>query len=120
MKTLIILAFTILPFFGITQTLEVKPIKITTGCLLIEEAFEKKNGVSTGHMELYIRCSVQDYFIKFCESEVTSEDVAKYVGQSVEVTYEIRAGNWDICKTDPQEMQSRIGNYAVVYSMKGN
>lgn len=96
---------------------------IITGEVLKKD-FVKKNGVSTGHGELYFRMSVQDYFIKFCESNVERKDLEPYVQEdsletlskivTVTLEVEVRNGNWDICADDPQEMQSRIGSYIVV------
>ncbi|MBL4662074.1 MAG: hypothetical protein JKY22_00535 [Flavobacteriaceae bacterium] len=85
---------------------------------IVEKDFIKKNGEPAGFTELYFRASVQDYYIKFCESKITKNDLEPFIDQVVTVHAEIRDGNWDICENDPQEMQSRTGNYLVVLELK--
>jgi hypothetical protein len=96
-------------------------------CQLVEKEFYKKNGKPAGFTELYLRASVQDYFIKLCESNVTKEDFAPYlhkdtdnkeeldlrIPKGISVQVILSEGEWDICAGDP-EMQSRIGMYAAV------
>lgn len=89
----------------------------TTSCLLVEKAFVKKNGEPTDHKEIYLRCSVQDYYIKLCESKVTKKELEKYLDKGISVRMEIKEGSWDICEGDPV-MQSRIGTYAVILSIE--
>lgn len=81
---------------------------------LVEKEFYKKNGEPAGFTELYFRASIQDYFIKFCESKVTKKELEPYVDKVVRIEAEIRNGDWDICADDPQEMQSRIGSYLII------
>lgn len=83
---------------------------------IVEKAFVKKNGSESKMTELYFRASVQDYFIKICESRVSYNDLKPYVGEisGVTVEAEIREGEWDICENDPVEMQSRVGNYIII------
>lgn len=88
-----------------------------TSCLVIEKPFVRKNGEVSNFKEIYFRCSVQDYFIKFCESEVTKKQMKKYINKGISVVMEIREGSWDICEDSPQEMQSRIGKYVVIHSI---
>ena len=40
-----------------------------------------------------------------------------HVDKDLTVTYEVKEGEWDICKGDP-EMQSRVGTYVIVLSIK--
>ena len=89
-----------------------------TSCLVIEKPFVQKNGKVSKYKEIYFRCSVQDYFIKFCESEVTKKQMKKYINKGISVVMEIREGSWDICEDSPQEMQSRIGKYVVIHSIE--
>ncbi len=81
---------------------------------VVEKDFIKKNGQSGGYSELYFRASIQDYFIKFCESSVTRKDLEPYVDKSITVHAEIVDGYWDICPNDPTEMQSRMGEYMLI------
>jgi len=59
------------------QVTNIKEKKVESfySCELIEKEFENKIGKPGGFKELYLRCSVQDYFIKICESKVTAEQI---------------------------------------------
>lgn len=86
-----------------------------THCQLVEKTFFNKVGVENPEMkELYLRCSIQDYYIKLCESKVSKSDLLKYLNKGISVKMEIREGNWDICPNDYPNAQSRIGNYVVI------
>ncbi len=81
---------------------------MTVGCLLIKKPFMKKNGEPSNNKEYYLRCSVQDYFIKMCESNVTSEELDKYIDKGVNMRIELINGYWDICNGDPTEIQRQF------------
>lgn len=87
-----------------------------TSALLIEKSSLSKRGTVIGS-DLYLRCSIQDYFIKFCESEITKSDLLPFVNQGITVEMETRFGELDRCPDDPQEVQSRIGTYAVIHKI---
>ena len=87
---------------------------MTVGCQVIEKEFYKKNGKPTGKKELYLRCSVQDYFIKICESNYTEKELTNYINKGITAEIEIIEGEWDICNPNDHEIQSRIGKYAVI------
>lgn len=93
------------------------PNNPTYSGLIVEKEFYKKNGEPAGFTELYFRASIQDYFIKFCESEVTRKDLEPYIDQAITVKAEVNEGNWDICPSDTQEQQSRIGYYMMIKSV---
>ncbi|MEM6298062.1 MAG: hypothetical protein AAF740_05165 [Bacteroidota bacterium] len=42
---------------------------------IVATRFIKKNGVASDFTELYVRRSIQDYYIKFCESDVQREEI---------------------------------------------
>lgn len=84
-------------------------------CQIIEKPFIIKNGIESDKMELYLRCSMDDFFIKFCESGVTGESIEAYLDKGIMVDFEIREGSWDICEDDYENAQSRIGHYAVIH-----
>lgn len=84
-------------------------------CQIIEKPFIIKNGIESDKMELYLRCSMDDFFIKFCESEVTRESIEAYLDKGIMVDVEIREGSWDICEDDYEHAQSRIGHYALIH-----
>jgi hypothetical protein len=84
------------------------------GGILVEHPFTSKNGETSEIMELYLRCSVQDYFIKFCESEVTPDQLKPFLDKSVTLEIEMKDGEWDNCLTEDLHVQSRTGKYLAV------
>jgi hypothetical protein len=118
MKNLFLIIFLTASAVSFSQTKTPSKTNVTTtGCEVVEKAFVNKGGKTSEFKELYLRCSIQDYFIKFCESKVPLKKMKKYINQGLTVTYEVREGEWDICEGDP-EMQSRIGTYAIVLKIK--
>ena len=89
-----------------------------TSCLLVEKSFMSKNGDGTELKELYLSCSIQDYYIKICESAVSREELSKYIGSGIGVKMEIIDGTWDVCEGDPIEKQSRTGRYVIIHSIE--
>jgi len=85
-------------------------------CLLIEKTARNKRGVDIG-TDLFLRCSVADYFIKFCESKIERSDIERYVDRGVTVRLELRDGEWDTCGDEAGKRQSRIGSYAVILEL---
>lgn len=89
---------------------------------IVEKPFYNKIGEKSDKTEFYIRCSVQDYFIKFCESQVTKEQLESALSKiespikTLSVKIEIREGEWDRC--DSNQVQSRIGKYVVLHSIE--
>ena len=77
-----------------------------------------KGGKISEHEDLYFRLSIQDYFIKFCESDVSLNDIQPYIQKeneisSVTLEIEIKEGEWDNCNS-PGHVQSRAGPYVVI------
>jgi hypothetical protein len=87
-------------------------------CELIEKEFTNKGGKISEYKELYLRCSVQDYFIKLCESNVTKKDLEPYINTGITAEIEIKDGMWDHCDPNPAYTQSRTGPYIVIKSIK--
>jgi hypothetical protein len=89
---------------------------------LISKDFIKKNGDKTKRKEIYIRRSIQDYFIKFCESKVSYEALQKHLPKTefeiktVKLEVEFREGNWDVCD-EKKGVQSRTGPYVVIHRL---
>lgn len=83
-------------------------------CQLIEKEFVNKGGKITEYKELYLRCSIQDYFIKLCESKVTKKELEKYLNKGITIEMEIKEGMWDHCNDNPAYAQSRVGNYVII------
>lgn len=85
---------------------------------IVEKEFYNKAGKATGIMEYYVQRSVQDYYIKFCESEVDRKELEQALSkvegpiQQLTLTIEILEGEWDSCDGNP--VQSRIGSYVVI------
>lgn len=86
---------------------------------LVKKKFQNKVGSETGQEEWYMRMSVQDYYIKFCESDITSKQLEEALDQqdslikSLTLKVDFREGEWDICDINSRA-QSRIGRYVVV------
>ena len=91
--------------------------QITT-CQLIEKEFVNKGGKITEYKELYLRCSIQDYFIKLCDSKVSRKDLEPYIGKGISVKMEIKDGMWDHCYPNPAYAQSRMGTYVTILSIE--
>lgn len=87
-------------------------------CQLIEKHFVNKAAKMQEWTELYLRCSMDDYFIKFCESNVSAKELRPYVGEGIAVKMEIRQGLWDHCNENPAYAQSRGGPYAILLEWK--
>ena len=121
MKYSYLLIILLLSFFSCTDTKEIPQGKSmgmadsnTTTCQLIEKEFTNKGGKITEYKELYLRCSIQDYFIKICEGNVTKEELTKYLNAGIEVEMEIKEGMLDHCDSNPAYAQSRTGTYVVI------
>ena len=85
-----------------------------TSCVLIEKEFINKGGKISEYKELYLQCSIQDYFIKICESHVNLKDLKPYINSGIKVKVEIKDGLWDHCSDDPAYSQSRMGTYVII------
>ncbi|MFP5471703.1 MAG: hypothetical protein ACLGGV_08900 [Bacteroidia bacterium] len=87
---------------------------------LVKKNFVKKNGEEMPHTEWYVQRSIQDYFIKFCESDITrnqlEEALAKNSSQSLTMEVEFKDGSWDICDGNHIQ-QTRIGKYMVIHKI---
>lgn len=87
---------------------------------IVIKNFVKKNGELTKHEEFYIRRSIQDYYIKFCESKISREDIENHLAtmdKEIKVAtleVEFLDGYWDICDDD-FEQQSRMGAYVIIH-----
>ena len=87
---------------------------------IVSKNFVQKNGKVSEFSEYYVQRSVQDYFIKLCEGNVTVAELEKHLNKqkgdikSLTLEIEIKDGLWDSC--DHEEMvQSRMGPYIVIY-----
>lgn len=85
---------------------------------IVEKTFVKKNGELGNFTELYFRASVQDYYIKFCESAVTREDLTPFIGKVISVDAEIVKGNFDTCQGEEDPQDSREGYYLVIKALR--
>jgi len=85
-----------------------------TSCILVTKTSFSKKGTPLESRDFYLRCSIQDYFIKFCESKVTKEELIPLLNQGITVEMEVRNGEWDRCPNDPAYIQSRTGTYAII------
>ena len=94
----------------------------TATIVFVKKPFVKKNGTTTDQYEWYARLSIQDYFIKFCASDVSQKvfehrmrSLDNDLIKSIKVSYEIKDGNWDQC--DENEVQSRVGPYMILHKL---
>lgn len=85
-----------------------------TTCRLIQKSFINKGGKVTEYSEFYLQCSIQDYFIKICESKVDKSELEKYLNKGITVDMEIKEGMWDHCEPNVAHVQSRVGTYVVI------
>ena len=89
---------------------------------IVEKHFYNKIGEKMDQTEYYIQQSVQDYFIKFCESKVTREQLEAAITKigspikALTLKIEIREGEWDRCENHPA--QSRVGAYAIILEIQ--
>jgi len=87
---------------------------------VIKKSFVSKSGRVTDISEYYISRSIKDYFIKFCESGITSGELEEHLSaingpiRILTMEVEFRNGEWDRCEGDP-EQQSRTGEYVVIH-----
>lgn len=87
---------------------------------IVSKNFVMKNGKATEHSEYYVQRSIQDYFIKFCEGNVTVAELEKHLKKqtgeikSLTLEIEIKDGMWDSCDNE-NLVQSRTGPYIVIY-----
>lgn len=103
-----------------------KDVSTGDGKFIISAPIVLKNFVDTkakitNQKDYYIERSIQDYFIKFCESEVTREELETYLAtkdgiiiKAATLEIEYRDGEWDSCNDDAKE-QSRTGPYVIIY-----
>lgn len=84
--------------------------------------YVNKNGEITEQKEIYIQRSIQDYFIKFCESRISQEDLENRLSKiddifkTLTLEVEFLDGNWDSCN-DNFKQQSRIGKYVIIHKI---
>lgn len=106
----------------INKTADVKTTgnRVIISAPIVPKTFVKKNGEETDIMEYYVSRSIQDYFIKFCESEVTLQDLEKVMYHedeslnTLKLEVEFKNGEWDSCD-ELNRVQSRTGEYVVIY-----
>ena len=88
---------------------------------------EKKRiwkGELTDETNLYIQRSIADYFIKFCESNVSREEVEKALAvqksmiKTLRIEIEYLDGEWDNCQDNKEEkVASRTGEYVIIHKI---
>lgn len=81
-------------------------------CQIVKKVYETKGGKITEHSDYYLRCSIDDYFIKICESNVTQELLERNVNNGFNMLVEFKDGLWDQCTEEM--VQSRTGPYVII------
>lgn len=89
---------------------------------IIEKQVYNKAGKKMDFTDYFLRQSVQDYFIKFCESKVTRKELEGALAEinspikTLTLKVEFREGEWDSCDDFP--VQSRIGRYVILLGVE--
>ena len=86
----------------------------TYKCLLIEKELIDEQNNSKQYKALYLRCSVQDYFIQICEGRVTQEQLKPYINKGIEVELQIKQGMIAPCFGNIDPTEKIIQNYVVI------
>lgn len=87
---------------------------------IVTKSFVNKVGESSEFKEYYLQASIQDYFIKFCESNITRKDLEAYLNsqtgliKTAKLEVEYREGLWDVCDGNINQ-QSRTGKYVIIH-----
>ncbi|MEM9542024.1 MAG: hypothetical protein AAGA60_21325 [Cyanobacteria bacterium P01_E01_bin.42] len=91
---------------------------------IVEREFVDKAGRPRGFSELYFRIAGDNYFIKFCESNVSRDELERHLDRlatsnlagdnEIALEVEIREGLW-ICYSGGPIPQSRIGRYVIIH-----
>ena len=99
--------------------------RIVRGAIVTRE-FVDKAGRPRGVSELYFQIAGDDYFIKFCESNVSRDELERYLDRlaafnpagdnAISLEIEIRRGLW-ICHDGLELLQSRVGRYVVIHGI---
>jgi len=96
--------------------------KQTLTAPIVLKSFVTKNGETTTQKEYYLQASIQDYYIKFCESSISRDELEKHLDtinsliKAVTLEVEYRKGFWDICD-ETKDIQSRTGDYVIIYKI---
>ena len=87
---------------------------------VVEKTFINKRGKIQKFTDYYVQRSIQDYFIKFCESGITRKELEKALARqkdslikTLTMEVEIKKGFWDSC--GPELVQSRTGAYMIIH-----
>jgi len=96
------------------------PKKFILTAPIVQKEFKNKIGKHTKQKEYYLQASIQDYYIKFCESSISHKDLENHLSsltgliKAVTLEIEYRDGFWDICN-EKMEQQSRSGKYVIIH-----
>lgn len=104
------------------QVVTANKIEMTTiSAPVVKKHFYNKIGEKTEIQEYYVQQSIQDYFIKFCESYITISELDDALDEidspikTLKMEVSILEGEWDSCDGDP--VQSRVGKYMIVHKI---
>ncbi len=90
---------------------------------IVQTSFINKKGLATDKKEYYLRRSIQDYYIKLCESKITEEELTAHLTtiksdiKVLKLEIEYKKGEWDNCEEIPEIVQSRIGEYVIIHKI---
>ena len=86
---------------------------------IVYKNFVKKNGKATEQKEIYLQRSIQDYYIKFCESKISREQLENHLSsiaseiKTAKLEVEFREGYLESC--EEKDLQSRQGQYVIIH-----
>ncbi len=92
---------------------------------IVSKTFVSKSGKSTSQKDLYLQASIQDYYIKFCESKITRKELENHLAakddffKTATLEIEYRDGLWDSCNEE-NDQQSRSGKYVIIHRIINN
>ena len=103
------LALSLIVAFILILPVHAQPLKGT----LVKQPFINKAGKTAETVDdYYLHTNSKKYFIKFCESTITQQQIDPFTNQIITVDVKLAQGAWDAC--GPEEAQSRIGEYITI------
>lgn len=88
----------------------------TIKCTIVQKkAYNKVGKEMPGEGDLYIKYQGKEVFIKLMSSKVTLDELTPHIGEKITLVVQFEEGLWD---TDDPNIQSRIGEYAIVLELK--
>ncbi len=85
---------------------------------VVQEQFTNKGGRDIdGVYDYFLKYENKKMFIKFMDSDITFEQIEPFIGKKATFEISERQGLWD---TNDPEVQSRVGEYVVIWKIIEN